>query len=129
MYTRTLHSHMDRYTCMQYIHRHRMALGGCAGGTNIGVERPNVVLYTLGGPRGSWLSPPFVSLLPFHLLPPHRLPKPPLFSPLAFAALSPWIESLRLGFCPPPSFPPHLCCPSFFFTLTISPNRPKQKTF
>jgi len=71
-----------------YIYRYRRAAGGRAEGTNIGVERPNVVLYTLGGPRGSWLSPPFVSLLPFHLLPPHRLPKPPLFSPLAFAALS-----------------------------------------
>lgn len=70
----------------------------------MGVERPNVVLYTLGGPRGSsgLEDPPFVSLPPFHLPPTPVPPLSPLPSPPipSFAVLL-GIESLRLGFLVP----------------------------
>lgn len=48
------------YTCMldSYLYVYICGVGryeaeGRAERTNIGAERPNVVLYTLGGPRGS----------------------------------------------------------------------------
>lgn len=44
------------YVCVyvyMYVCKTAQGTGGRAEGTNIGAERPNVVLYTLGGPRGS----------------------------------------------------------------------------
>jgi len=41
------------YACVYIYGVGRHKAEGRAERTNIGAERPNVVLYTLGGPRGS----------------------------------------------------------------------------
>lgn len=85
----------------------------------MGVERPNVVLYTLGGPRGSsgLEDPPFVSLPPFHLPP---TPVPPLspLPPLPSHPLPCFSGSSLLGWV---SLSP-------FFPPSSLSDRPRQKT-
>lgn len=83
----------------------------------MGVERPNVVLYTLGGPRGSygWV---LLSYLYPHFIFCHPAGScATLILSLAFAVLL-GIESLRLGF--------RFSSPSR--SLVSLSNRPRQKT-
>lgn len=99
------HSYDRTHTYVLIYTSARIYGGRNVEGTNMGVERPNVVLYILGGPRGSygWV---LLSYLYPHFIFCHPAGScATLILSLAFAVLL-GIESLRLGFRSPPPHGP-----------------------